>query len=64
MCDEIKQPPHWACWTGQDANGAIWAFEAEPNEGDKVWYENEVGRYALLGKGKANLDWKSSVKRL
>lgn len=61
---DIKTPPEWACWTAQDANGAVWAFEVEPNEGHRVWYENEVGRYACLGVGEPNSDWRNSVVKL
>jgi hypothetical protein len=34
--------PDWAEWLAQDADGAWWAFEAEPNQHDRGWYENEV----------------------
>ena len=34
--------PDWAEWIAQDANGAWWAYEAEPNQQDTGWYENEV----------------------
>lgn len=58
-----KPVPGWVQWVAQDADGAWWGFEAEPNQGHKVWYENEVGRYVSLGHGDANPDWLSSLQR-
>ena len=42
--------PAWAAWIAQDADGAWWAYEVEPNQQDTGWYENEVGRIVPLGK--------------
>ena len=41
--------PEWVAWIAQDADGAWWAYEAEPNKQDRGWYENEVGRIIRLG---------------
>lgn len=35
--------PAWAAWLAQDADGAWWAYEAEPNKQDKGWYEKRSG---------------------
>ena len=56
--DEV---PTWAAWLAQDADGAWWAYEAEPNQQDKGWYENEVGRIAPLGKGDPPADWTATL---
>lgn len=53
--------PAWARWIAQDANGAWWAFEHEPNEGAKSWYENEVGKYRLIRKDLPNAEWRNSL---
>jgi hypothetical protein len=40
-------------WLAQDADGTWWAYEAwayEPNQQDRGWYENEVGRILRVGK--------------
>jgi hypothetical protein len=56
--------PAWAAWLAQDADGALWAFEAEPNQHDIGWYENEVGRYIKVGHGPANPDWREALIRI
>lgn len=56
--------PPWVRWVAQDANGAWWGFEHEPNEGDTSWYENEVGRYVRLDGGKPNPRWMDTLKRV
>lgn len=56
--------PGWAAWLAQDADGAWWCFEAEPNQHDRGWYENEVGRYRKVGQGPANPDWREALLRL
>jgi hypothetical protein len=56
--------PPWVRWLAQDQDGAWWGFEHEPNEGDTAWYENELGRYVLLGRGAPNEDWRQSLHRL
>jgi len=35
--------PSWVNWLAQD--GAWWAYEVEPLQFHKGWYENEIGRY-------------------
>ena len=59
-----KSPPGWARWIAQDADGAIWVYEHEPNEGATSWYENEVGRYCKVGHGRPNSGWRDSLQRL
>ena len=53
--------PAWARWLAQDADGAWWAYEAEPNMQDKGWYENEVGRIARLGQSAPPADWAATL---
>lgn len=55
--------PAWAEWLAQDADGAWWAYEAEPNLQDSGWYENEVGRIHRLGMGPPPADWRSQLIR-
>ncbi len=56
--------PDWANWIAQDADGAVWAYEAEPNQQDYGWYENEVGRIAPLGRTVPPLDWQTTLRRI
>jgi hypothetical protein len=56
--------PSWVRWIAQDADGAWWGFEHEPNEGGYSWYENEVGRYLKLAMGAPNPGWRESIHRL
>ena len=58
MFDKV---PAWARWLAQDADGAWWAYEAEPNMQDKGWYENEVGRIAQLGQSAPPEDWEATL---
>jgi hypothetical protein len=58
------EPPDWAAWVAQDADGAFWAYEAEPNQQDHGWYENEVGRIAPLGRAAAPADWRATLRRI
>ncbi len=53
--------PHWAAWLAQDAGGEWWAYEAMPNEAERGWYENEVGRCLRLVVGEANVAWRDSL---
>lgn len=55
--------PDWADWIAQDADGSWWAFEHEPNEYDRGWYENEVGRSQRLGQAAPNPRWRASLRR-
>jgi len=61
---EVSQLPEWAHWLAQDADGAWWAYEHEPNLADTAWYENEVGRVLELDRGKAGIDWKKSLRKI
>ena len=60
----LRDLPKWAAWLAQDADGAWWAYEAEPNQHDIGWYENEVGRYLRIGKAEPNQDWQNSLRRV
>lgn len=57
MIDFFDRRPVWTRWLAQDENGNWCAFEHAPNEGATSWYENEVGRYHLLGKDVPNSSW-------
>ena len=54
--------PVWATWLAQDADGAWWCYEAEPNQHDIGWYENEVGRIEKVGHGDPNPEWQASFR--
>ncbi|HEX8978686.1 MAG TPA: hypothetical protein VF811_03155 [Parasulfuritortus sp.] len=56
--------PAWAAWLAQDADGAWWCYEAEPNQHDTGWYENEVGRIAKVGQGAPNPAWREALVRV
>ncbi|MDD4882377.1 MAG: hypothetical protein PHX10_12425 [Gallionellaceae bacterium] len=53
--------PDWALWLAQDADGAWWCYEAEPNQHGTGWYENEAGRLAKVGHGEPNSAWRESL---
>jgi len=38
-------------------------YEAEPNQQDRGWYENEVGRIVRLEKTEPPEDWEATLKR-
>ncbi len=46
--------PAWVNWIAQDEDGHWWGFSVEPLKYEHGWYENEVGDYILLEKGKAD----------
>jgi len=58
------QTPIWARWLAQDCDGNWWAYEHEPNQGDKGWYENEVGQIILLRQAEPPASWQSCLIRL
>jgi len=64
MSDAALDPPDWACWLAQDADGAWWGYSVEPLQAQTHWYENEVGRYRRLAQGNPNPDWRNTLKRL
>jgi len=45
---KIKTIPTWALWIAKDEDERCWAYEVEPLQFHKGWYENELGRYALV----------------
>jgi hypothetical protein len=59
----LDRLPDWAAWLAQDADGTWWAYEAEPNQQDRGWYENEVGRIVRLGNTAPPVDWESTLTR-
>jgi hypothetical protein len=66
MCINIDftEIPEWVCWIAQDANGAWWGYQVEPNLSHLSWYENEVGSSICLGKGTKCDNWTLSLKRI
>jgi hypothetical protein len=60
----LEPLPDWEAWLAQDADGAWWCFEAEPNQHDTGWYENEVGRYRKVGQDAPNPAWREVLIRL
>lgn len=64
MSEQLDTVPEWARWLAQDANGAWWAYEHEPNEGATSWYENEVGRYQRVGSGAPNSEWRGTLQKI
>ena len=64
MSVEFNEIPDWVCWIAQDADGAGWGYQVEPNQSDKSWYENEVGESLFLGKTDKNADWLATLKKI
>jgi len=60
----LARAPSWARWIAQDADGAWWAYEAQPLQQEHGWYENEVGRCVHLGHGPPNSHWHRTLARL
>jgi hypothetical protein len=56
--------PGWANWLAQDADGAWWAYEIEPQEYHQGWYENELGRRSKVATGTANPEWRKTLGRI
>lgn len=61
MLPDCSQLPDWVLWIAQDADGAWWAYEHEPNMYDSGWYENELGRRMPLHKNEPNRQWRQEV---
>lgn len=59
----FDKAPEWVNWIAQDADGACWGYEAEPNQQHNGWYENEVGRIVKLGMGEPPVDWTRTLTR-
>lgn len=65
MCSSLDfSIPEWVCWIAQDADGAWWGYQVEPNLSHISWYENEVGNSVHLGNSEKNVDWVSTLKRV
>jgi len=56
--------PNWARWVAQDQDGIWWAYEVEPLQFHKGWYENEVGKNKHLGKNIMPKDYRSGSSPL
>lgn len=61
--DRAMLPP-WARWLAQDADGAWWAYEQEPNPGAISWYENEVGDSLRLRTDSPNSNWRATLTKV
>ena len=59
--EAIGQLPGWVRWLAQDEDGSWWAFEVEPIQFERGWYENEVGRRLAITKDPANKNWRSTL---
>jgi len=65
MCsDDDFSIPDWVCWIAQDADGAWWGYQVEPNLSHRSWYENEVGDSVHLGNSEKSVDWVSTLRRV
>jgi poly(3-hydroxyalkanoate) synthetase len=56
--------PGWAKWIAQDADGSWWAYEVEPLQHHKGWYENEIGRVSKIISVQEQENWRKTLKRL
>ena len=58
--------PAWARWIAQDQDGIWWAYEVEPLQFHKGWYENEVGRNFRLAQelNSSFNDWENTLTRV
>ena len=61
---DLSKLPDWVRWIAQDADGAWWAYEHEPNMSHSGWYENEVGQCLRLGQGSKNQEWRHSIRAI
>jgi hypothetical protein len=59
----LAPAPAWVRWLAQDADGTWWGYEAEPNQMDRGWYENEVGRIIRLGQTASPESWEATLTR-
>ena len=64
MLPDFSCLPAWVRWVAQDADGCWWGYEQEPNQGDRGWYENEVGRSIRLEKDPPNPGWHTEIYKL
>jgi len=58
---DLDKVPEWGRSLAQDADGAWWGYEAEPNKQDYGWDENEVGRIVRLGQAAPPDDWEATL---
>ena len=59
----VSALPDWVEWLAQDADGAWWGYEAEPNKQHNGWYENEVGRIVRLEPEAPPAGWEATLVR-
>ena len=61
---ETIRMPGWAQWLAQDGDGTWWAYEVEPLQYHRGWYENEIGRRLRVAGGQANANWADTLRRI
>lgn len=61
---QARDLPGWVNWLAQDADGTWWAYEAEPLQFHRGWYENEVGRRLKVDAGAPNRHWAGTLRRV
>jgi len=61
---DLQQLPKWCHWLAQDKDGRWWAYEVEPLQFDKGWYENELGRNKHVGSDAENPSWHQTLKKI
>lgn len=59
-----KRIPEWALWLAQDSDGSWWAYQAEPLQNNRGWYENEIGVYRKLLDGIVPADWTEQLYKI
>lgn len=51
-------------WVAQDAAGVWWGFEHRPHAGGSGWRELDMTSFVKLGRGRANPNWRESLRRV
>ena len=51
-------------WVAQDAAGVWWGFEHRPHPGDSGWRELDLTSFVKLGRGRANPNWRQSLRQV
>lgn len=56
--------PDWVNWIAKDEDGSYWAYQVEPHQYDRGWYENEVGQSMRLHGLCSDIDWRDSLHQV
>jgi len=51
-------------WVAQDAAGVWWGFEHRPHAGGSGWRELDLSSFVKLGRGRANPNWRDSIRKI